>query len=706
MAHYDFGYMEGDHLGKPYDLRLLARLAARLRPHGRLILLTAALVLITTGLDLVLPYITRLAIDRYMLPQALEVKLASAPPQLIERLEAAARGEIMRDGQGALFVPEEGWRRLDPRLTAGLRAAGAVARQPWYLAPPGRNSEALAAANPRLFRRADGRVVIAAADLSRLKPAELRALRASDAWALAGLALAFAAAAALALGLVYVQTMTLERAGQEMMFDIRQELYQHILARSMSFFGRNPVGKLATRLTNDVQNLGEMFRVIVTGVFQDSFLLAGIVLAVLLLDARLALACLALTPVIVILTWIFSRLAREAFRQIQGNVGRINSWLSETLTGLSVVKLFGAEESGRQRFEELNQALFRAGLRQIKVFALFMPLVDLLASVAVGLIIWYGGGRVIQDRLSLGTLVAFLAYAQMFFRPVRDLAEKYNILQSAMASGERIFHLLDDQEALPEPLDPAPPLLGPGEVRFENVAFGYDSTAPVVKDVSFTIPPGQTWAVVGPTGAGKTSLVNLLIRFYDPQQGRILLDGVDLRRMTEAERDRRVALVPQENILIAGSVTENISLGRAEVTPERLELALEVSGAAGLVERLEDGLATRLNEGGRDLSAGERQLLALARALAGDPRVLVLDEATSSVDPASERIIQAALPRIMAGRTSLVVAHRLSTVRQADNILVMQKGAVVEQGAHEELMAAGGLYARLVRFEKLKARRG
>lgn len=706
MPRMDWGYMEGDVLEQTYDYKLLGRLASYALPHLRLIAAAVLLIIISISLDLALPYITRTAIDGYIVRQAQEVDLSKIDAAHAASFKDQAGSGLLRTKDARLFAPQALMRELDNRVTRPISQAGGLSAKPYLMIRATPEASAVAKANAGLFVHADGWLLIPSDDLAKLSSHEIKQLRQQDVSGLLRLAAVFAGIIVFIFGFGFCQHMLLEKAGQNMMFTIRQQLYDHLLSRSLAFHSKNPVGKLVTRLTNDVQNLNEMYRTTVVALFSDVFLICGIVVVLLLLDISLALVCLALVPLIAVLAWGFARFARDAFRRMQGHLGLINARLSETLSGLAVVKLFRAEDASRAEFQKHNDGYYRAGLRQIKVFTFFMPTTELISGVAVALIIWYGGGQVVSDRISLGTLVAFLSYMQMFFRPVRDLAEKYNILQNALASGERIFHLLDNDQALDHPEKPTPlPQPAAGQVRFENVTFGYHPDTPVVRGVDFTIPPGETWAVVGATGAGKTSLVNLLLRLYDPQEGRIQIDGVDLRQVARADLARHMALVDQEVFLLAGTVAENISLGREWINDEDMHRALQVSGARHFVELLPEGVDTQLGEGARKLSSGQRQLLALARALAGHPAVLVLDEATSQVDPESERLIQDALPRVMAGRTSLVVAHRLSTIRHADHILVMSRGRIEEQGTHEELLTAGGLYGRLVELQETAAGR-
>jgi ABC-type multidrug transport system fused ATPase/permease subunit len=391
-------------------------------------------------------------------------------------------------------------------------------------------------------------------------------------------------------------------------------------------------------------------------------------------------------------------MAREVFRELRATVARINSFLQERITGMGVIQLFVREKYQMDIFSNINRENYLAGMKQIKVFAIFMPIMELFSSFAVALLIWHGGAKVIGEELTLGTLVAFISYIQMFFKPIRDISEKYNIMQAAMASAEKIFEFMDLQEKIPEHESPQISTAPKGHLVFDNVSFAYDEGHPVLKDISFEVKPGETVAVVGATGAGKTTIVNLLERFYDPDSGSVFLDGIDLRKWSMSALHENIGLCMQDVFIFAGSVADNISLGRKKVDPNALEQAAINANAFPFIQRFENGFQQELGEGGATLSGGERQLLSFARALASDPPVLVLDEATSSVDPKTERTIQDAISRMAAERTSLVVAHRLSTIRDADRILVMHGGRICEQGNHEELMALGRIYYKLNRL--------
>ena len=498
----------------------------------------------------------------------------------------------------------------------------------------------------------------------------------------------------------YGGTLLTTFVGQRVMYDLRMEIFDHLQRLSVTYFDRNPVGRLMTRVTSDVETLNELFSSGVVTIFGDVFTLVAIMGMMLVIDVQLALVTFAVIPLVWLTAALFRRRVRESFRDIRYRLARLNSFLQERLSGIRVVQLFGREAASAARFAELNREHLAAHLRSITVYAIFFPAVEVLTAVAMALLLWYGGLRALDGTLTVGVLAAFIQYTRRFFQPLQDLSEKFNLLQSAMASSERVFALLDEPVTVREPARPRPlprPVLG--EVRFERVWFRYGPDGQwVLKDISFTASPGRTLALVGHTGAGKTTIVNLLLRFYDPERGRITVDGVDIRELTTADLRSAIGFVQQDLFLFTGDILHNLTLD-APITAVAARLAAERVGADRFIERLPAGYGHRLGERGRNLSVGERQLLSFARALALDPRILVLDEATSSVDAEAEAQIQRAIAELMAGRTSLVVAHRLSTILHADEILVLHHGEVRERGTHRELLAAGGLYERLYQLQ-------
>ena len=514
------------------------------------------------------------------------------------------------------------------------------------------------------------------------------------------LAVLFLAALLLEFVVEYGQTLLTTYIGQRVMYDLRMQIFGHLQRLSISFFDRNPVGRLMTRVTSDVETLNELFSSGLVTVFGDVFTLVAIMTMMLVVDWRLALVTFSVIPLVWLTAMVFRRRVREAFRDIRTRLARLNAYLQERLSGMRVVQLFGREADSAARFAALNREHLEAHLRSITIYAVFFPVVEVLTAVAMALLLYYGGLRTIHGTLTVGVLAAFIQLTRRFFQPLQDLSEKFNLLQSAMASSERVFALLDQPVSVLEPARPAI-LAQPirGEVRFEDVWFRYGPDGPwVLRDVSFTAAPGQTIALVGHTGAGKTTIVNLLLRFYDPDRGRILIDGVDIRQLSTSDLRSLIGFVQQDLFLFTGDILHNLTLD-APVSAEAAHEAARRVGADRFIERLPAGYAHRLGERGRSLSVGERQLLSFARALALDPRILVLDEATSSVDAEAEAQIQRAIAELMAGRTSLVVAHRLSTILHADEILVLQHGEIRERGSHRELLLQEGLYQRLYQLQ-------
>jgi ATP-binding cassette subfamily B protein/subfamily B ATP-binding cassette protein MsbA len=700
MTH---GYQDEEILGKPYDARLVRRLLSFVRPYTRQVVAAVAMLLVVAGFELALPYLTKLAIDDYIVATARTVRVAEPAAPGSEAFLRSHADDLVPLGTAAagvrsFVVPSKVLSKYDPREVARATSAGIVTDETWYLAEPDAVERAGIAGSPGLVRAGD-RVAVPSGRLAALSREQTVVLREGDFRGVRNVAYLFLAALLLTFVFTLFQINMMEVTSQRVMYDIRMKVLAHLQRLSLSFFDKNPVGRLVTRATNDVEVLHEMFTTIVITLLRDVFTLIGVVVLLLGLNWRLALVSFAVLPAMVWATAVFSVRIRDAFREVRVRVARINANLQESISGIRVTQIFRREAESFGRFARANHDLFRANMRQLTVFALFMPLMELASSVAIGLVIWYGGGRVLQSTLSLGTLVAFLSYVQMFFRPIRNLAEQYSTMQATMASSERIFLLLDSREMVPEPERPVRPPAVRGRVEFENVWFSYDGTDDVLRDVSFTVEPGQTVAIVGATGAGKTSIISLLERFYDVREGRITLDGVDIRDLEKSFLRSHLGLVMQDVFIFAGDIAGNIRLGNASVTDEKVHEVARHVNAERFIERLPGGYRETVHERGSTLSTGQRQLLAFARALAFDPRILILDEATSNIDTETEVLIQDALRKLMAGRTSIVIAHRLSTIQHADRILVMHKGKVREAGTHQELLAARGYYYRLYRLQ-------
>ncbi|HEY9464834.1 MAG TPA: ABC transporter ATP-binding protein [Vicinamibacterales bacterium] len=595
---------EEDVLGKAYDGRLMGRLLGYLRPYRRQVVIAVAAIIGHSCLELAPPYLTKIAIDRY----------------------------------------------IPARDLSGLGAMAAV-----YL------------------------VVLVASFI-----------------------------------LEYIQTWTMQATGQRIMFDMRMQMIEHLQRLDLRFYDRNPVGRLMTRVTTDVDVLNDLFTSGVVSVFGDVFTLVGIMVVLVWMDWRLALVAFSVLPLIAVITQWFRIHVRETYRDVRIWIARINAYLQERLTGMATVQLYRREQRDFDTFDEIDRQHRDANVRSIFYYAAFYPGVELVSALAASLILWVGGGWVVNgDGLTLGALVAFLQYSQRFFRPISDLSEKFNLLQGAMASSERIFALLDTPVEITSPavsrrgasLD-APTLAAPsdapissGTIRFEDVTFSYVEGEPVLRNVSFEVRPGQRVAIVGATGSGKTTIVSLLQRFYDVQHGRITIDGVDIRDWDLAALRRLFGLVLQDVYLFSGTIGGNVRLGNPAITDADIRRALDAVHASAFVDRLPLGVNTPVTERGATFSSGQKQLLSFARALAFDPKVLILDEATSSVDTDTELLIRDALKVVMRGRTTMAIAHRLSTIQDMDRILVLHKGELRESGTHQELLAARGIYHRLYQLQ-------
>lgn len=497
----------------------------------------------------------------------------------------------------------------------------------------------------------------------------------------------------------FAQTYLTNWTGQKIMYDLRMEIFSHVQRLHLGYFDKNPVGRIITRMTTDVDVLNELFTSGVVSIFGDLVSLFGIVVIMLWMDWRLALVSFAVIPFLLAATLVFKRKVRGSYRRVRTAIARINAFLQENVTGMPLVQVFVQEERKHGEFSERNREHLEANLASIFYYAIYYPIVGLLGSVSIALILWYGGLQNLEGAVSLGVLVAFIQYAERFYKPISDLSEKFNILQNAMASSERIFDLLETKPEITTPGDAREPSHIRGEIEFRDVHFSYKKGLPVLHDINLKVRSGEKVAIVGATGSGKSTLINLLCRFYELDRGSILLDGVDIRKMNLDHLRRSIAVVLQDVFLFSGSVEENIRLWRKPITHDAMEEAAAQVHAQPFIANLSDGYKTEVSERGSSLSVGQRQLLAFARALAHDPRILILDEATSCVDTETETLIQDAVEKLMENHTSLIIAHRLSTIQHCDRIVVLHKGRIIEEGTHQQLLRTRGIYHKLYRLQ-------
>ncbi len=504
------------------------------------------------------------------------------------------------------------------------------------------------------------------------------------------------------LGIGYLQDLLLNTIGQRVMFDLREEIFRKFQTIEVAYYDQNPVGRLITRLTNDVDALNELFTSGLVEVLGDLVLIAGALGMMLYYSWSLSLASLAVVPLLVIATAWFQRGSRKGFRAVRAKIARLNAFTQEHLSGAQTVQIFNREAKAFDQFNEINHEHLQANLDTIFYFAVFYPLVNLISSVGIATLIWYGGGQVVQNAITIGTLVAFLQYTQRLWMPIQDISDKYNILQAAVVASERVFKLLDTPDGITSPDQPQLPAnlsQASGRIEFRQVWFAYKDEDWVLKDVSFTVEPGESIAFVGATGSGKTTMTNLLMRFYDIQRGEILLDGVDIRLWPLQKLREKFAVVLQDVFLFSGDIASNIRLGRQTISDDRIAWAAREVRASTFIEQLPELYATKVRERGAGFSVGQKQLISFARALAFDPKILILDEATSSIDTETEQLIQQAIDRVMSGRTSIIIAHRLSTIQRVDKIIVLHKGEIREMGAHQELLAQRGIYFKLYQLQ-------
>ncbi|MCS7201489.1 MAG: ABC transporter ATP-binding protein/permease [Dictyoglomus sp.] len=646
-------FEEQEILGKAYDARLMKRLLKYAKPHIRGILLAIILIFLITIGKILNPYIIKNAID------------VSINPFKVIVIQGKEEKVYIIDKNKREMIKREDWEKL---------------------------------LNKYPVKKYNNDFYILERDLDKFSIEDKRILRTWDFKILMESAILYFIIIFGIFLLTYTQVYILHLTSQKIIYDIRKDIFHHLLRLPISFFDRNPVGRLVTRVTNDTETLLEMYNSVITSFVVDIFLIIGLSIFMFILNWRLALIVILSIPIVGYMSFIFRKYAREAYRDFRIKLARVNAYLAEHINGIRITQLFARERENEKEFREINNSLLKAQLRFIFVNAVFRPLVSALGSFVVSALIFFGGIQILSNKISFGLLFLFISYLDLFFRPIQDLAEKYDILQNAMASSERIFLLLDEPVTISSPKNPIRLGTIKGRIEFKNVWFAYDKEW-VLKDVSFVIEPGEKVAFVGLTGAGKTSIINLITRFYDIQKGEILIDGINIKDLSLEDLRSQISVVLQDVHLFATNILHNIKLYRENIPYEKVREISRIVNAEEFILKLPQGYETPVQERGSTLSAGQRQLLSFARALVSDPKILILDEATANVDTETERLIQDALKKIIEGRTSIIIAHRLSTIQDVDTIYVLHKGKIVEKGNHQELLRKKGLYYHLYQIQ-------
>lgn len=673
-------------LGKAYDSRLMTRLLRYAKPYWHWLSLCIILLVLIALVDLAQPYIIKIAIDDYINVYEQPLYVYDSAPQASAALEFEEKyyvkhtnGDNSRDYQSIaqLIQYEDQVYLVETDLPLQEQVYQVENVQGDYrLVINGESYEA------RL-----------------LSQDEVQHFRAKDILSLKRLSLFYLLILSLGFGMNFAQVYLLNHTGNLIVYHIREQLFSHLQTMSLGFFDRNPVGRLVTRVTNDTETLYEMYTSVLVNLFKDVFLLLGIIIIMLRLNVKLALASFLVLPLILISAIIFRKKIREAYRDVRVRLARINSFLNENFTGMKTIHTFKRELQQFKKFDEHNKHLLEANQREIFVFAIFRPFMEVLRSLGLSIIIWYGGGQVLRQTIDFGVLFAFVNYLKQFFQPINDLTEKYNILQSAMASSERIFALLDHSPDIVNSPGALPKRTFKGEIEFKNVWFAYQDEDWVLRDISFKINPGESVAFVGATGAGKSSIINLIARFYDIQRGEILIDGVNIKEIPLEDLRGNIGIVLQDVFMFTGTVKDNIILNNRDISEEKIQEITRYVNAHDFINQLSHQYDEPIMERGANLSTGQRQLISFSRALAFNPSVLILDEATSNIDTETEALIQDAILKLIKGRTSIAIAHRLSTIQNCDKIIVLHKGKIRETGNHQQLLTLEGIYYKLYQLQ-------